>query len=171
MAKTATFGVDNVLINTYTSLKEAKTAHKGEKDIQFVTEKNFGDFADLLDADGNELVITDLFEVKEVKEPSDDKPTRERKVFEGPYHVVKEFGPRFDNDDERGLLHEALVANTTCEAFLESAPEQAKYVSTKGKESTCTSRAWLGYAVKRGWIAMGEDRREEDRREEERRAA
>lgn len=163
MAKTAAFGADNVLINVYDSGKAAKAAHKGEKDIIFATAANFAELntdSRFVDEDGEILTVDVLFPKASPSPEAEGTEKKERAPrqhikMEGEYHVIKNNGVRFSVEDERGALHDALCENTTCEGYLAAAPEVAKYTSTKGKESSCTARAWFGYALKRGWIAMG----------------
>lgn len=170
MARTAAFGADNMLIAVYASGKEAKTALKGQKDIVFVTESTFDEATkenSLMDPDGVILSKETLFPAPERKaaapkaegeeggEPAERKP-RVRHVLEGPYHVVKDNGARFAVDDERGALHEALIKNTTCEDYFAAAPEKVKFVSSRGAEQTCTAAVYFGYAIKRGWVKLGE---------------
>lgn len=164
MAKTAAFGADNSLINIFDSLKAAKAELKDEKDVVFVTEKNFDELNaahSFVDADGVILTKETLFPAPEKKEKEKvekadgEKRTRTTIAYEGEYHVVKNNGARFAIEDERGALHDALVSNTTVETYLEAAPKEANYVSTKGKPSTCSAKAWYGYAIKRGWVKPG----------------
>lgn len=152
MAKTFVFDSENEIIGEFDSVKEAKTHHKGQPDVTFVHAKNFPE-----GGIGTFATVEDLFPAPEVVEQEEgEKPARTRTMINraGPYTVVKADGTRFPEGDERGALHEALISSSTVEEFLEKAPAEAKYVSTKGVDSMVTASAWFGYAIKRGWITQ-----------------
>lgn len=163
MAKTAAFGADNVLINVYDSGKAAKAAHKGEKDVIFATAANFAELntdSRFVNEDGKILTVDVLFPVAEKAATAEggekkERAPRQHVKMEGEYHVIKNNGARFAVEDERGALHEALVGNNTCEAYLAVAPEKVNFTSSRGAAQTCTAKTYFSYALKRGWIGMG----------------
>lgn len=152
MAKTAVFDSDSKLIKVYDSGKAAKAAHKGQTDVIFIVagkfpEAGIGDFK----------TESDLFPAKVEPEKAEGAAaTRTVIKREGTYHVLKTDGLRCPEGDERLAIHKALMENTNFDDFFKAAPEKASYTSTRGAEQSVTASAWVGYAVKRGWIGLGE---------------
>lgn len=167
MARTATFGADNKIISVYDSIKAAKAAHKGQKDILFVTENTFAEQTkelELMDTEGNVYTVETLFPpVVKAEKPKKEKKekvegeagSRTVTKLEGEYHVVKDNGVRYSVEDQRGAAHEALCANTTFEAYLAAAPAEIVFTTSRGATLKQKPEAWARYALRRGWIKLG----------------
>jgi hypothetical protein len=152
MAKTAVFDSENELINVYESGKAAKTAHKGQTDVKFVTEKDFAPI-------GQYDTVESLFPKPEkpVKEKAEGAVTRSpATALTGAYTVVKADGVRFTEGDERGLAHSVLVSNSNFEDYLAAAPKEITFETSRGAKNTITPTNWARYALRRGWIKVGD---------------
>ena len=152
MAKCAVFDSENVLIKVYDSKKEAKAHNKGT-DLQFIDAKNFPE-----NGIGEYATVEDLFPPKEasVSEGEETKRTRTVVKYEGKYTVLKADNARLAEDDERAKLHSALVNNDNVEDYLAAAPEVANFTSSRGASQKVSATGYLAYAVKRGWVVMGD---------------
>ena len=152
MAKCAVFDSENVLIKVYDSKKEAKAHNKGT-DLQFIDTKNFPE-----GGIGEYATVEDLFPPKEapVAEGEETKRTRTVVKYEGKYTVLKADNARLAEDDERAKLHSALVNNDNVEDYLAAAPEVANFTSSRGASQKVSATGYLAYAVKRGWVVMGD---------------
>lgn len=152
MAKCAVFDSENVLIKVYDSKKEAKAHNKGT-DLQFIDAKNFPE-----GGIGEYATVEDLFPPKEapVAEGEETKRTRTVVKYEGKYTVLKADNARLAEDDERAKLHSALVNNDNVEDYLAAAPEVANFTSSRGATQKVSATGYLAYAVKRGWVVMGD---------------
>lgn len=152
MAKCAVFDSENVLIKVYDSKKEAKAHNKGT-DLQFIDTKNFPE-----GGIGEYATVEDLFPPKEapVAEGEETKRTRTVVKYEGKYTVLKADNARLAEDDERAKLHSALVNNDNVEDYLAAAPEVANFTSSRGATQKVSATGYLAYAVKRGWVVMGD---------------
>jgi hypothetical protein len=150
MAKTAVFDSENVLVDIYESKKEARAHNKGT-DLKFIDAKSFpkggiGEYA----------TVETLFPAKEKPAKPEGEKTRTVVKREGTYRVVKADGARFNDGDERGLLHTALMGSTSVEEYLGKAPKEAKFTSSRGAAQVVTAAGYMSYAFKRGWISQGE---------------
>ena len=156
MARTAVFDSENVLIKVYASGKEAKAAHKGATDLKFVAEpKKDEPFATIGEYETADQLFPPIVKPEKAKpEPKADGETKTRTVVKrtGEYTIVKADGARFGEGDERGLLHSALMDSDTVEEYLEKAPKEAKFTSSRGAEQSVTASGYMAYAVKRAWI-------------------
>lgn len=154
MAKCAVFDSENLLVAVYDSKKEAKAHNKGT-DLQFIDAKNFPE-----NGIGEFSTVEDLFPPKEVavEEDGEDKPKRARTVvkYEGKYTVLKADNARLAEEDERAKLHSALVNNDNVEDYLAAAPEVANFTSSRGATQKVSATGYLAYAVKRGWVVIGD---------------
>lgn len=150
MAKTACFDAEGVLINIYDSGKEAKAANKGT-DVTFVHNKNFPE-----GGIGEYKTLEDLFPAPEPEPAPAAREPGTRTVIkrEGAYVVVKADGARFPEGDERAALHSALMNNTSVEAYLEAAPAEANFTSSRGAAQKVSATGYMAYAFKRGWVAQ-----------------
>ena len=150
--RTAVFDSENVLIKVYDSKKEAKAHNKGT-DLQFIDAKNFPE-----NGIGEYATVEDLFPPKEapVAEGEETKRTRTVVKYEGKYTVLKADNARLAEDDERAKLHSALVNNDNVEDYLAAAPEVANFTSSRGATQKVSATGYLAYAVKRGWVVMGD---------------
>lgn len=152
MAKCAVFDSENVLVKVYDSKKEAKAHNKGT-DLQFIDAKNFPE-----GGIGEYATVEDLFPPKEASETEGEETKRTRTVvkYEGKYTVLKADNARLAEDDERAKLHSALVSNDNVEDYLAAAPEVANFTSSRGATQKVSATGYLAYAVKRGWVVMGD---------------
>ena len=150
--RTAVFDSENVLIKVYDSKKEAKAHNKGT-DLQFIDTKNFPE-----GGIGEYATVEDLFPPKEapVAEGEETKRTRTVVKYEGKYTVLKADNARLAEEDERAKLHSALVNNDNVEDYLAAAPEVANFTSSRGATQKVSATGYLAYAVKRGWVVMGD---------------
>lgn len=153
MAKCAVFDSENLLVAIYDSKKEAKAHNKGT-DLQFIDAKNFPE-----DGIGEYATVEDLFPPKEapVKEDTGEKRTRGPVAeVSGSYSVVKADAARFPAEDSRAQIHKALVENNSFEAFFAATPESYTFTTSRGKEITEKPVTFARYALRRGWISVGE---------------
>lgn len=158
MAKTAVFTKEAELLGVYSNGKAAKAAHPEhkEQELEFMTEKEFEPF-------GSYETAEQVFGVKKTRTPrldADGNPfaavaTRVVRKLDGEYVVVKADGVRFNDDDERSVVHAALIAepHTFC-AFLARAPERYTFTTGRGRAATESASVWARYALRRGWIRL-----------------
>ena len=151
MAQCAVFDSENELVEIYASKKEAKAHNKGT-DLVFIDAKNFPE-----GGIGEYATVEDLFPPKEKPVKAEgEKRTRTVVKLIGDYTVVKTDKTRLPEGDARDDIRDALFNNGNFEAFFEQAPAKVTYTNNKGQEAETTASAYASYALRRGWISVGE---------------
>lgn len=152
MAQCAVFDSENELVEIYASKKEAKAHNKGT-DLVFIDAKNFPE-----GGIGEYETVDQLFPPKEKPVKADgEKRTRGPSAsLTGQYTVVKSDAGRFNEEDARYAIHKALVENNNFEDYFAATPEKYDFLTSGGKTVTDTPAIFARYALRRGWISVGE---------------
>ena len=152
MAQCAVFDSENELVEIYASKKEAKAHNKGT-DLVFIDAKNFPE-----GGIGEYATVEDLFPPKEkpVKAEGEKRERTNSVPLIGGYTVVKADAARFGEDDARAAIHAALVQNNNFEDYFAATPESYEFTTSGGKVVADTPKIFARYAIRRGWITVGD---------------